>query len=177
MASNRISCRSLAVIGNFGNDPDIDALQLFFASHITLLAPNVLRSMDIFTRGSAFWSTAHLLHLLDWTETPARRLSQSFDSVDAELERQLARLDGPLSLTRHCEALTRHLDQWEHALSRLECLEFRLETSWSQNSNELVTIATSVERSSTDKTSEATYTLLSQLRMCIRFCSSYIPRL
>merc|ERR1711959_260234 len=74
---------ALTANGNFGNDPDIDALQLFFASHTTLLAPNVLRSMDIFTRGSAFWSTAHLLHLLDWTKTPARRLSQSFDSVDA----------------------------------------------------------------------------------------------
>ena len=135
---------ALTANSNFGNDPDIDAFQLFFASHITLLAPNVLRSMDIFTRGSAFWSTAHLLHLLDWTETPARRLSQSFESIDAELERQLARLDGPLSLIRHCEALTRQNDLWELALSRLECLEFRLETSWSQDSNELLTIATSL---------------------------------
>jgi len=142
----RIEFHPDALVANshYGNDVDIDALQLFLASKITLLAPNALRSMDIFTRGSAFWSTAHLLHLLDWTETPVLRPSQSLGSVEARLKTQLARPNGPLLLVRHCETLTRHIVEWELALSRLKCLEFRIETGWSEKSSELVTIATSL---------------------------------
>lgn len=101
MASNRISSRCTC------SQQDIDALQLFIASKITLLAPNALRSMDILTRGSAFWSTAHLLHLLDWTKTSALRPSQTFGSVEARLKTQLARkTPASSSLSRRlCRAL------------------------------------------------------------------------
>lgn len=107
---------------SYGNDIDIDVLRLFVAPRITLLSPNAPRSMEIFTRATTFWSTAHLRHLLDWTDLPAPRASTFFGGVEVRLERGLARLGGTVSLIQHCETLTRRIFEWELALSRLSCL-------------------------------------------------------
>ncbi|KAK5702452.1 hypothetical protein LTR17_022307 [Elasticomyces elasticus] len=48
-----------------GVDPDMDALQLFIVIRTLLLAPNLLHSVEVYSRGHAFWSAPHLRRLLD----------------------------------------------------------------------------------------------------------------
>ena len=49
-----------------------------------------------------------------------------------------------MAVIQHSEALTRHIVGWERAFSRVTRLESRIDTGWSEDSSELVTIATSL---------------------------------
>ena len=126
------------------NDVEIDALQLFVALRVTMPAPNVLHSVELFTKGHAFWGTTHLRRLFDWSDPLAPRSSALFNSVEEGLERWHDDLGGSLAVIQHSEALTRHIVSWERAFSRVTRLDSRIDTSWSEGSNELVTIAASL---------------------------------
>ncbi|KAL6717747.1 hypothetical protein ACLMJK_003832 [Lecanora helva] len=130
--------------GGYGNDVDIDALQLFIALRVTMLAPNALHSVELFSRGYAFWGTLHLRRLFDWSDRVVPRSSALFDSVEEEVERWYDGQGGLLAAMKDSEALTRHIVGWERAFSRVTRLSSRIDTSWSEGSNELVTIAASL---------------------------------
>jgi len=58
---------ALVTHGLFGDDPNIDSIQLFIALQSAMLANNCLVSAQIYTRGRGFWGTSHLCQLLDWS--------------------------------------------------------------------------------------------------------------
>ena len=134
----------LVAHGNFGNDVDIDALQLFVALRATMLAPSVLHSVELVTRGNAFWGTLHLHRLFDWTDRLDPLYSALFNGVEAGLERWHDDQGGTLAVIKHSEALTRHLVGWERAFSRVTRLDSRIDTSWLEGSSEFVIIAASL---------------------------------
>jgi len=126
---------------SYGDDPDIDSLQLFITLRTIMLAPHPLQSVEIFTRGHAFWSALHLRRLLDWSERLELRSSASFAHVHEGLESWADDIGGPLGVVQYTEALTRHLVAWERSFSRLTVLECRIDTSWSNGAGEPLTIA------------------------------------
>ena len=128
----------------YGNDVDIDALQLFIALQVTMLAPNALHSVELYTRGLAFWGTSHLCRLFDWSDRLLPRSSTLFNSVEEGLERWYDNQGGPLAVIKYSEALTRYIVGWERAFSRVTHLDSRIDTSWLEGSNELRTVAASL---------------------------------
>lgn len=131
----------LAAYCSYGVNPDIDALQLFIALRITMLAPNSLNSVKLFTRGHAFWSSFSSSFRL---ERSALRSSASFESVKAGLDSWSYDIGGILAVIQYSEALTRHIVGWERSFSRVTRLECRIDTGWSDDPNELDIIASAL---------------------------------
>ncbi|KAK3691310.1 hypothetical protein LTR37_018716 [Vermiconidia calcicola] len=136
----------LVAHGSFGIDPDVDALQLYFVLRTTLRAPNLLRSAELFTRGHAFWSPAHLRRLLDWSTRPSLHSYPHDETVSEGLESWTDEIGGPLQVMKYTESLTRELVALEHGFSRLSRLECRVDTVWSNGPEELETIASALSR-------------------------------
>ncbi|KAK1088652.1 hypothetical protein LTR48_001340 [Friedmanniomyces endolithicus] len=123
--------------GSTGADEDIDNIQLFAALHSIMLSTDTVTSIQLCTRGHAFWSAAHLRRLLDWSERAGLR----WDPVDEGLDQWIDAIGGPLRACQHIEAATRHLVRIESAFSRLATLECSVDTVGADGSSELATIA------------------------------------
>ncbi|KAK0839090.1 hypothetical protein LTS02_017590 [Friedmanniomyces endolithicus] len=109
-----------------------------------LRARSLLHSVEIFSRGHAFWSTAHLRRLLDWTTTPSLHSYPDDELVSEGLESWTNAIGGPLRAIQYTEALTRELVAVERGFSRLSRLECRVDTIWSEGPEELENIALAV---------------------------------
>jgi len=106
-----------------------------------LRARSLLHSVEIFSRGHAFWSTAHLRRLLDWTTTPPLHSYLDDELVNEGLESWTNAIGGPLRAIQYTEALTRELVAVERGFSRLSRLECRVDTIWFEGPEELENIA------------------------------------
>ena len=104
--------------GDFGVDPDIDALQLFIAFRTTALAPNALCSGGQYTRGQAFWGAPYLCRLLDFSARLERRSYAIHDTVGEALEDWTAVIGGSLAAMKYTGALTRELTALERGCVR-----------------------------------------------------------
>ncbi|KAK3669754.1 hypothetical protein LTR78_010382 [Recurvomyces mirabilis] len=130
--------------GSFGVDPTIDALQLYIVLRAVLRAPNRLQAVELFTRGHAFWSPAHLRSLLDWTTTPSPHSYPYNSHMNEWLEGWIDDIGGPLRVIQYSEALTRDLVRIERGLARLSRVELRVDTIWSEEPGEIETIAQAI---------------------------------
>ncbi|KAK3615294.1 hypothetical protein LTR56_026679 [Elasticomyces elasticus] len=126
--------------GSTEADESIDNVQLFAALCAMMLSTNTVTSIELCTRGYAFWSAAYLRRLLDWSESP--RLH--WDPLNAGSDQWIDAIGGPLKAFEHIEAATRHLVRIEGAFSRLASLECLVDTVGVDERDELVTIATAL---------------------------------
>ncbi|KAK4903514.1 hypothetical protein LTR49_026865 [Elasticomyces elasticus] len=96
----------------------IDNTQLFAPLHTMILLTNTVISVELCTRGHAFWNAAHLRRLLDWNE----RIRLHWDPVNEGS--WIDTIGGPLEAFQHIEAATRHLTHIERAFSHLATLDY-----------------------------------------------------
>ncbi len=137
----------LVAEGSYGSDPDIDALQLYIAIRTILKAPSSLQSLQLYTRGHAFWSAPHLRRLLDWSDRLSMRSFPGHDHVDKALESWVDDVGVPLAAIKYTEALTRDIMVLECGFSGLVALFCRIETGWSEDPNELESVASALSHS------------------------------
>ncbi|KAK1811663.1 hypothetical protein LTR12_013964 [Friedmanniomyces endolithicus] len=123
--------------GGTGDDEDIENIHLFAALRSIMLSTKTVTSVKLCTRSHAFWSTANLRSLLDWSG----RTESRWSPVDAGLAQWVDDIGGPLTACQYIEAATRHLVLVESAFSRLTTLECWIDTVGADGSDELATIA------------------------------------
>ncbi|KAK3613354.1 hypothetical protein LTR56_027936 [Elasticomyces elasticus] len=142
----------LAGNGNDEYDADCDALQLFVALCTVSSAPNRLQSINLYTKGYAFWGLPYLHRLLHWPKCLEDRdnmlldgssfYDEGFNGDDQCLSIYTGEIGGTLAFMQRTEALTRQLVTWEHHYSRLARLECRVDTLWMERPSSLLTAAT-----------------------------------
>ncbi|TKA68531.1 hypothetical protein B0A55_10259 [Friedmanniomyces simplex] len=66
--------------------------------------------------------------------------------VNAGLDEWIEDIGGPLTACRYIETATRHLADLEHAFSRAASFECRVDTIWSDGTDELATIGHALSR-------------------------------
>ncbi|KAK5691792.1 hypothetical protein LTR17_025544 [Elasticomyces elasticus] len=138
--------------GNDEYDAACDALQLFVALCAVSSAPNCLPSINLYTKGYAFWGLPYLHHLLHWPKRLEDRgnmlfggssfYDEGFNGDDLCLSIYTEQTGGTLAFMQRTEALTRQLVTWKHHYSRLARLECRVDTLWLERPGSSLTAAT-----------------------------------
>jgi hypothetical protein len=130
-----------------GADSYIDALQLSIATRTIAHAPNSLTSVQLFTRGHAFWGVQYLHRLLNRNTHLLKQLECDSSSVDEVLQSWLLEFGEPFEAMNYFETLTRSIvEVVEHGFSRLIKLAYRVDTTWSDDTDEQQTIALALSR-------------------------------
>lgn len=135
-----------ALIGysSCGNDPNIEALQLYLAVRSVAARSETLRSVALYTMGNAMWSVPYLVYLFDWGRRA--RLTDGESPSDLFFLRWDTDIGGPKAVMDYTEGVTRDLVAVERSMSHLTSLQCRINTIWSNEGNSLVTIAKGVSR-------------------------------
>lgn len=115
--------------GGYGTEPEKEALQLFYTLYTALHAPNTLRSLEIFTCGTAFWSVPSTRALLNWSNRSNDPRGDSFEDFRFRIHDWFDRLGGPIPTDRSVEAVTRHLVALERGFSRIAHLRCQIDTT------------------------------------------------